>query len=422
MERDFLEHGLKGILSGTVVVTVGFFINSVFSYLLQLYLGRHLSISDYGTFSALLALFYLFIVPATVLGTSVVKIVSELYGEDKIPQLSSLYWDLTKKIVLAGLLAVVLMFLFRYRLAAYLNIQQPLLFLFLGLYVFGSFIALTPQAYLQGMLLFKKFAIFSTVIGFLRFTIPAGLVYLGYRVGGAYTGLFIALLVSTFFAFLLFRKDLTKDKNIDIKYLYKKILDFSVPVLLINLGLAAMINMDVLLVKKYFMEDQTGYYAGVVTLGKIILFGAGSVVAVMFPEISALKSAGKKFMHRLKFFSAFQLGLIVPAAAIFMLFPGFITNLFFGSRFSNSVQYLPLFSIFISLYVLVSFLMRFFLAIGKTNVYALLIAPIALQFICLNLYHQSLYQVIWINTGAVIMLLVSLLIYLYKISTDIAPS
>ena len=337
----------------------------------------------------------------------------------KYPELTKLFWDLSKKVIMLGSIVVILLFLFRNTLASYMSIEDPILFLFVGLYILASFFVVPSQSYLRGLLMFNRFAAYIAFLGLLRFVIPAIFVYVGYRVGSVYVGLSLALFISFFHALLLFRKDFVKHNNVEIKHLYKKIMDFSVPVLIIHLGLMAMVNMDVILVKKYFLGDQAGYYAGVVTLGKIILFGAGSVAVVMFPEISALKSAGKKYMQRLKFFVIFQLAVITPATLVFVVFPEFVTNLFFGTQFANSVQYLPLFSIFISLYVLANFMIRFFLAIGKTIVYAFLAVPVIFQFVLINIVHDSLYQIIWANTVSTLILLVSLCVYLYKISKEV---
>ena len=422
MGREFLKNGIKRVLSGTVVVTVAFLINGAFSYLLQLFLGRQLSIEDYGTFNALLSVFYLLSVPSAVLAVSVVKIVSELLGENKYSEITKLFWSLSKNVVACGSIIVLLIYFFRNSLASYLNINQPILFLFLGLYILTTFFIVPAQSYLRGLLLFNKFAVYSSVLGFLRFIIPVTFVYFGYRVGGVYTGLSLALVVSFFLAWLFLKKDFVKAENVEIKQLYKKLINFSMPVLLIQLGLMALTNMDVILVKKYFLGSEAGYYSGVVTLGKIILFGAGSVTMVMFPEISALKSAGKKYMKRFKFFVIFQLALVLPAMALFIIFPRFFTLLFFGAQFSSSIQYLPMFSIFISLYVLANFMISFFLAINRTNVFALLLVPIIFQFVLININHESLYQVIWINIVSTLILLVSLGIYLYKVFKETAPA
>lgn len=416
--RELLKNGLKKSFSGTVLVTIALLINGAFSYLLQLFLGRFLTVQDYGTFNALLSMFYIFSVPAAVLGISIVKVSSDLFGEEKIEKLTKLFWGLSARMFGFGLAVVVALFIFRNLLASYLNINEPILFLFLGLYVLGAFIVLTPQSYLRGMLMFNQFSIYAVVVGVFRLVIPLGLVYAGYRVRGAYSGLFLSLAASYIFALIFFKNKFVYESETKVKSLYKKIIQFSAPVLLIQLGLMAITNMDMILVKSFFPGVTAGYYAGVVTLGKIILFGAGSVTMVMFPEISALRAAGKNYMKRFKFFVLFQLGVLIPAILAFTIFPRLITLIFFGEQFINSVKYLPMFSIFISLYVLANFMIQFFLAVEKTNVSLFLIAPVVIQFAGINFFHSNLHQVITINIISTLILLVSLGFYLYKINYD----
>src|SRR4030042_3033408 len=82
------------MLSGTILVTIGVLVGSFFSYLLQFFLGRMLTVQDYGTFNALLAVSYLVGVPASVFGTSITKISAELYAKNKKNKLATLFWEL----------------------------------------------------------------------------------------------------------------------------------------------------------------------------------------------------------------------------------------------------------------------------------------------------------------------------------------
>ena len=90
--KELLPEAKKLIVSNTAIVTVGVLIGSFFSYLLQFFLGRFLSVSDYGTFSALLSLTYLIGVPSGVFGISIIKVSSELLAKKRFDKLSSLFW------------------------------------------------------------------------------------------------------------------------------------------------------------------------------------------------------------------------------------------------------------------------------------------------------------------------------------------
>lgn len=96
------------------------------------------------------------------------------------------------------------------------------------------------------------------------------------------------------------------------------------------------------------------------------------------------------------FFKFLFLLLIIVAAGIvaFSLFPSLLTQLFFGERFIASVEYLPRFSLFIGLYVIINFLVVFFLAINRTSVFLVLLPGLILQYVLIATSHDNIYQII----------------------------
>jgi O-antigen/teichoic acid export membrane protein len=153
---------------------------------------------------------------------------------------------------------------------------------------------------------------------------------------------------------------------------------------------------------------------GTVTVSKVLLFGAGTVAIVMFPQISELYAKGENYVKRLKIFFTLQLVLVTGGILFFTLFAELITRIMFGEKFMPSVEYIPLFTVFIGLYVLINFMILFFLAIGKTKVFLLQIPAVILQFILITLFHNNLYEVIKINIFVALLLLVGILFYYWK--------
>ncbi len=419
--KDIITKAAKNkSLMGTAVVTLGLLANSFLSYLLQVYLGRNFSVEDFGTYNALLALFALLGVPMTVLSTSLVKVISELSGRQKYERLSQLFWGSVRFLLVIGLITVAGLYLVRIPLAKYMNISDPMLYLFLGLYIAAGLLSVGPQAFLQGLMRFRSFSFYVVIMGLIRLIIPVWLVFLGYKVGGVYFGLALSILISFFLGSLMVRKDLVKGEKRNLTGEYKKIIAFTLPVLVLNLGMMSLNNIDVILVKKFFDAATAGYYAGAVILGKVILFGAGSITIVMFPQISALVSSGKDYIKKFKFFLGLQVAILLLCVVLYSLFPTFMARAFFGEQLLVSAQFLPLFSIFISMHVLVYFILMFFIAINRTKVSMVLIPAVVIQFIALNLFHDSVFTIIKINIIVILLVLVTLGIYLYKISNKTA--
>ncbi len=405
------------VLTGTLIVTVGIFIGSFFSYLLQFVLGRLLTVSDYGTFNALLAIANIVGVPGIVFTTSIIKISAELKAKEQYNKLTHIYWKLSWLTLLFGLSLFLIFSIFNRQLSENLNFSDTFIMIPFGVYIGLSFLMTVPFAYLQGLLKFKAYAFSNILGGIIRFGAPVILVILGFGVRGVFYGLAISFLLIYLFSTLILKKDFINYEKEKVNHIFKRILLFSLPVLLINLGMMLLNNIDIILVKRFFSESIAGYYAGTVTIGKILLFGAGTVAVVMFPQISSDCSKGVDYSKKFKNFLLLQLLLVAGGTAIFALFPRLITLVLFGSKFLPSVDMLPQFSIFVALYVLINFMIMYFLAIGKTKVYLFQLPAIAAQYLLIVLFHNSLSQVIWINIAVAAFLLAAVLLYyVYDVS------
>lgn len=414
----------KIFASSTLIVTVGILLGSFFSYLLQFLLGRFLSVADFGTFTALLSLTYLVSVPTTVFGTSIIKVSSELLAKKRFDKITSLFWRLNLYFLYLGTFVFGLSFLLRNQIASYLNISEIDVIVPFGLFLGMSYLIIVIPAYLQGLLRFKAFAFYMVVSSFLRALIPVILVYLGYRLYGIFYGFSLAFVFAFIIGFLLLRKNFVFYEDLsqeDLFENYKRILSFGSSVLFINFGLMALNNLDMLIVKKFFEPEIAGYYAGTVTLGKILLFGAGTVGTVMFPQISNLYTKKSKALYsKFKSFFVIQITLAILGFIFFAVFPKLLTTLFFGDRFVHSVSFLPYFCVFIALYVIINFMVLFYMAIEKTKVFLLLILGALIQYALLLNFHASIYQVISVNVAVAVFLLLVLFGYFLRIRKQIS--
>jgi len=421
MSTKELVQKTKGLLySSTLIVTIGILTGSFFSYVLQFVLGRLLSIGDYGTFNALLSLTYLVSVPAGVFGTSIIKVTSELLAKKRFDKLTTLFWKLNFYSLLIGFVLFVIVYFLRVSIASYLNITEIHLILPFAIFLGLSYLNIIPSSYLQGLLRFKAFSFYVIFTAFFRMLIPVVLVYLGFKVSGIFYGFSIVMLLAVSMSYFLLKKNLRVFENLDIKENYKRLLLFSSSVLFINFGLMLLNNLDMIIVKKFFDDTTAGYYAGTVTLGKIFLFGAGTVATVMFPQISNLYSQKSKLLYpRFKKFCYMQFSLVVLGIIVFFVFPKLLTLLFFGERFIHSVTLLPKFSIFIALYILINFMVLFFMAIEKTKVFLFLIPTVVLQYLLFTMFNNSIEMIININIFVSLLLLIALSIYFIRVKNQL---
>jgi len=409
---------IKGMRSNkdvldTIIVGGATLFGSVFSYLLQFVLGRKLSVGDYGTFNALLSLSSMVGVFGAVFGTALIKVNAEIFAKKDNDSLRSLFISSVKFSLAVGLFSFLIIFSLREFISNYLNVGDSFLITLFGLSVGLGFLIVIPNSYLQGTQEFKKYSLFHIFSLFLRFLIPTIFVFMGFGLRGVYSAAPISSITAFLFGLFILGLNLKNLKKVDVSDSFKKIFSFGSTVILVNFSMMALNNIDLIMVKRFFSPTDAGYYAGTMTLGKILLFGAGAVSVVMFPKITALHAGGKSFMKSLKRLLMLLILVLMVGVFCYQIFPGIITNLFFGKAFENSVKYLPLFSVFVALYVLINFLVMFFLAIDKKKVGFLLLPGIVIQYIGLNFFHGSLWEVINVNIGVSVLILIILSVYFY---------
>src|SRR3989344_2409968 len=136
---------------GTLIVSIGLIIGSVFAYLLQFFLGRLLSTEQFGTFNALLSVGNIASVPIGILSASLIKISSELLGKGDFEKLTLIFWKILFYSSLAGFLVFLLVAIYRFEIGEYLNIFDTTLILIFGIFICIPFFGVVPMAYLQGL-------------------------------------------------------------------------------------------------------------------------------------------------------------------------------------------------------------------------------------------------------------------------------
>jgi O-antigen/teichoic acid export membrane protein len=124
------------------------------------------------------------------------------------------------------------------------------------------------------------------------------LVLLGWGVFGALGAVAISYFVTTVLSILILRMsfdgedekgdpgpDWTKTTGYDFSAVYS----YAIPVGLTLFFFMVLTNIDLILVKHFFMPIEAGYYSIAQMVGKIVLFLPLPIVMVMFPKLASLK-------------------------------------------------------------------------------------------------------------------------------------
>lgn len=418
LQNKFLSILRDRGLRSTIYVTCAYLIAAVINYCLQLFLARKLSVSEFGEFTALLSLGLLFAIPSSGLATALVKLSSELKALGKLSLGAKIYKNFVIFFSGFGLLTILVMAFFKNTLAASLNIATPELFLYFGVYLLFIFLSLLPPSFLQGYLKFLPFSFHTIVSALFRLGFPVVLLLAGFGLRGVLAGLSISFFLAFILGHFLLHKDLSVPKTSD-PVPYKKVFFLGLASTASFFGMTIMNNIDVMFVKGVLNSDSAGLYSALVTVGKVYLFGAGTVATVMFPQISAEHAKGGLVKEKTTFFFKMQLLAVFFGVVLFYFFPNSIISTLFGAKFMSVSGLLPGFSLFVAFYILIQFFILLLIALGHVKVWLPQLIAILLQIAGLYFFGKSLETVVLVNSVVSALLLIMLLLY-YKTCVSVS--
>lgn len=409
------------LILGSSIIFIGSMAASAINYLFNLAMGHVLSVSDYGTFSSLIAMFNILSVLSSAIMIVFSKLSATLVGQKKESLLGSLIIAGNLWIGLISLGICLIIVAFSFQIARFLNIGSTSLILITVASLFFSYLSSVPVGVLQGIL---KFAYFSFVnIGSSIVKLVLGLVFVlfGWKVFGAITGFFISIFSSYIFGFIpLYRY--IKDKSnggFTLSSLHSNAVSYAVPVFLSSIGITSMIFVDTILAKHFFSPTLAGQYGALSLMGRSIFYVISPISAVLFPLIVQKKERKESLTGTLVLALLLVLAPSFVLTLIYFIVPNLVIRIFFPPDYLPVAKYLGLFSIFILLYSVTYILNSFYLSIGKTKIFILTILAALVQVLFIFLWHKNISEFINDLIASAFLLALSLLLYYRKATTHL---
>ena len=409
MKKIFLNLVKHPLFSGSFLMFAGsMFVNAV-NYFYHLLMGRILGPVDYGTLASIFSILYITSIIPISASVSIVKFVSS--AKDKIERIS-IYNSINKLTFNIALILALLMAVFSYPISVFLNINNFYEVLLIAPILFLTLVTLVNQATLQGILDFLGVVGPNLIASIVKLGAGLLLVWLGFSVMGAIWGVLLGGIFAYFISYKLIHDKMLKhvSKSIgDDKYDLKDFYKYSLPVLIQSFALTSFFTTDVILVKHFFPSFETGLYAALSTLGKIIFFASSPVTSAMFPIISG-KHARKEDYSKVLLFSLIATTLISGGIVLFyFIFPSLSIGLLYGEKYLSAGPNLVWMGMFIGLYTIAYLLTNFYLSIGKTKIGYLVLFAAVVQIIAICIWHSSLLVVIQISFYIMLILCLVLL-------------
>jgi len=397
------------LFKGSALMVVGSNGASFINYAFHLVMGRLLSTSQYGELSALFSLINLIGIIPQALNILIVKFISEANDKKEIKGLMNWF---SKRITIFTIAVFIIISLFSKPIAAFLNIENNVLIILTALTFIFSLQTFLNRSVLQGLLNFN--AVIVTIIfeNSAKLIASTILVYLGFAVFGAVVGVVLSGILALIVTGVYLKE--YKNTKEEIKPKNKEILTFSLPVLIQSIAAASLISSDLILVKHFFSPEEAGLYAAVATLGKIIFFATGPVLAVMLPLIAKRKSQNQNYRQIFLLSLGINLVITLGAVFVFSLFPELTVSLLYGSKYLEASSYLSLFGVYMVFYTISSFFVSYYLMLDKTKIVVFPFAAALCQILGICLFHDSLTSVIYVSIFSTAILVFSLMIVFFK--------
>lgn len=402
------------LISGSTVIFVGSMFASVFNYLFNLLMGRFLSVSEYGTFAALISVFNIFSVFDIAFTMVFSKLSASLAGQKKEEKIGSLFVAGNIWVGIFSFALCLFLVLLSPKISQFLNVNSTSLVLIIIVALFFVFLSTVSSGVLQGLLKFYSFSFIKIISSFSRLVLGISFVLLGYKVFGAIMAFFLSSLASYIFAFYPLRKYITHKvrDGFTLSSLHKEAYSYTIPVFLSNIGITALTSLDIILVKHYFSSTIAGQYAALSLMGRAIYYFISPISSVLFPIIAQKKERKEKLTGTL-ILSLILISFPVISLSIFYFtFPRFVLGFFFpGKGYMTLASLLGPFSIFIVFYTILYLLNNFYLSLGKTRVFLFSLTAAFLEAMIIIIFHNSIGQVVAGLITISFLLLISLLLY-----------
>src|SRR3989344_4676376 len=365
--------GIKGddFYKNSIFIFAASLIMNATGYFYHFFVGRVLGPSAYGVLGTLLTILYIINVPFNTIQTTISKFTTNLKTNNEINSVNYLLRSSLKKILIYSSIVFLGYIILSRFIADFLKITNILPVILIGtLVVFALLLAVT-WGVIQGLQMFKPLGYSMIIQGFIKLGLGVLLVLFGLGVNGAVIAIALSFLLPFLLTLFTLKKYFSKGEK---KYSTKDIFHYSIPVLIAMMSITLLFSLDVFLVKHYFSDIESGYYAALAMLGKVIYFGSISIVYVMFPKVVELNEKNlpsRNILVKSLLIVATFCGL---ATLFYFIFPKFTISLLFGNDFLSIAPLLGKFAIFMSVLALVYVLIFYNLSLHKKSFIFLLVS------------------------------------------------
>jgi O-antigen/teichoic acid export membrane protein len=316
------------ILGGSIIMLVGSIFVSLANFGYNIGVARLLGPADFSHAAA--AVTILMLVSAITLAFQLVctKLVAK---NDSLEAKAAVFQNLLKKSWWVGTGLGASMLLATSLLTSYLRLSSPWVIILLAVGL-SIYIPLgVKRGGLQGTCRFTGLSWNMVAEAIVKFVGAIVLVEMGFGVLGAVAAISASVIV----AYLM--PDAARELRGSATAAPAPHLGETVQAIVFFIGQVIISNIDILMVKHFFPPDLAGLYAAIALVGRLLYFGAWSIVSAMFP-VSAETSEERQGPALLAVPLTMVTVMSVAFALLLAAFPQLVFRSLFGVHFTAAVQ------------------------------------------------------------------------------------
>ena len=183
----------------------------------------------------------------------------------------------------------------------------------------------------------------------------------------------------------------TTDQKTIMKYLVITLL-YECTQIIIN-------NSDILIVKHYFNDIDSGLYASLALIGRVVYFITWMLIMIFLPKVIKARKQGYDHQGILLKYLQYIIFITISLVVICFLFPETIINLLFGKHYLSMSPLLCNYAIATSLFALGNLFVYYFLSLSQYKPVIIAVLFGLAQLVLLILFHSTLETVVHIQIG-----------------------
>lgn len=210
-------------------------------------------------------------------------------------------------------------------------------------------------------------------------------------------GLSIAFLLS-FLLPILLNKSVPSMKLEKVKQeLNKGVFKFVLVFMIYEFSQVLISNGDYFIVKSQFGQFESGLYASITLIGKMIFYGAWVFVMIMFPKLIQARKESKSTSKIL--FSTLAIVMVagLSASIICHLFGEQIITILFGDQYGQAFPFMASFALLTTLFAGANVIIYYYLSDSNYHLACIAVLIGITEIMLLNVYNGSLAQIISIQ-------------------------